>query len=94
MALEEERDHAQGGPGGSPRSPRPRARRASSEPKSPALRPVLVDTEHADDDEDFIGDEDEEMERGPAETAPHTGSPIDEVEAVFDEVRLLTSRPL
>jgi hypothetical protein len=34
------------------------------------------------------------MERGPAETAPHTGSPIDEVEAVFDEVRLLTSRPL
>jgi hypothetical protein len=87
MALEEERDHSQSNTHGSPQSPRPRARRASSEPRSPALRPVLttIDTDESDEDGNFI--EEEEIERGPAETGPHTGPPIDEVEAVFDEVR-------
>ena len=55
---------------GSPRSPRPR--RASSGPKSPALRPVIL----SEDAYDWNGDGmvEEEMEMGPAETRPHAGS--------------------
>ena len=68
MALEEERDQAV--LHGSPRSPRPRARRGSSEPKSPALRPVLTDG-YLDAEETVIDEDLEEF--GPAKSSPHTG---------------------
>lgn len=64
-ALEEERDLAVHG--GSPRSPRPR--RGSSEPISPALRPVLASV--VDDDNDIAPAD--EIEYGPAPTGPHSG---------------------
>ena len=78
---------------GSPRSPRPR--RASSGPKSPALRPVIL----SEDAYDWSGDGmvEEEVEMGPAETRPHAGArmcearliaagpAVDEVEAVFGD---------
>lgn len=66
-ALEEERN------AGSPRSPRPRGRRPSTGPVSPALRPVVIDR----DDEEA---ETETGAAGPAQTQPHTGPPVDEVE--------------
>ncbi|KAK4703245.1 hypothetical protein P7C70_g2979, partial [Phenoliferia sp. Uapishka_3] len=66
-ALEEERN------AGSPRSPRPRGRRASTGPISPALRPVVIDR-----DDETVDDEVENV--GPAQTQPHTGPPVDEVE--------------
>lgn len=65
-ALEEERDSIHG----SPRSPRPR--RGSSEPKSPALRPVLA----LDPDEDVceaVSDDMDDEFGGPALASPHTG---------------------
>lgn len=65
-ALEEERNAV------SPRSPRPRGRRASTGPISPALRPVVIDR---DDDA-----AEEEAEAGPAKVEPHAGPPVDEVE--------------
>jgi len=73
-ALEEERDLA--AHGGSPRSPRPR--RGSSEPISPALRPVLQSM--ADEDNEIMPAED--IEYGPAPSSPHSGPAVDEVEAV------------
>jgi hypothetical protein len=79
-ALEEERAMQEMGQAlGSPRSPRPR--RASSGPKSPALRPVLVNEYDRADDEEAV--EFEAEEKGPAPSAEHVGPPVDEVEAVF-----------
>lgn len=60
-----------------PLSPRPRPRRTSTGPISPALRPVLIDREEE-------GGVVPTMD-GPAITAPHTNAPVDEVEFVFGE---------
>lgn len=77
MALEEERDS---GAHLSPRSPRPR--RGSTEPKSPALRPVLASIENDADDGLPPPDSSEDEERGPIPSEAHTGPAVDEVEAV------------
>jgi hypothetical protein len=70
-ALENERKAAL------PMSPRPRPRRTSTGPISPALRPVLIDRE---EEAITIPTMD-----GPAMTAPHSNAPVDEVEFVFGE---------
>lgn len=78
MALEEERDN---GVHLSPRSPRPR--RGSTEPKSPALRPVLASVEN--ESEELVGPAQaavEDEERGPIPSEAHSGPAVDEVEAV------------
>ncbi|KAI5478586.1 hypothetical protein MNV49_004845 [Pseudohyphozyma bogoriensis] len=72
-ALEEERKATTS----SPLSPRPRSRRSSQGPISPALRPVLIDL-----DDDSTG---EQVEDGPAATEPHAGPAVDEVELVFGQ---------
>lgn len=77
MALEEERDS---GVHLSPRSPRPR--RGSTEPKSPALRPVLASIGDDTDEASMSGDGPEEDERGPIPSEAHSGPAVDEVEAV------------
>lgn len=76
-ALEEEKQAAT-----SPLSPRPRMRRQSTGPVSPALRPILFDR---DDDNGqpvaATADEDEGM----AKAEPHAGPPVDEVELIFGQ---------
>lgn len=78
----------------SPHSPRLRRSSSSGTPRSPALRPVLVDMDSQDDNEDAIEDDDDDDS---GLLLPHVRSPrrsphlspskvaIDEVEAFWPD---------